>query len=374
MPTVFITTFLTEGNDPPFEQTTISAPDDNAFEPTLIQDPFGLRKAVVPLFLAAGEQFVGAGSAFHVDFWGNLLSADHVISDMRARHRLAASSSGQNVNFKFGPDDWHSYVINGVGLVFGTVGLPPGAISLVRSVYSEVVDRDDPIAQMRGERVVQAAADLAYLRVTEPPPKMVGTIPIRLSGWRPRRGEWVCALGYPELDAKRSVSRENVVTLSERMHYAFGQIADAHPTGRGTDTNPVVEVRCNWPSGMSGGPVFNQAGEVVGVVSRSLAAAEGEDAGTGVFTALQLIPRIDTRFPTVDPINPIRREGWAVFEAESGRLLGFYESETHARTALPTDSGYEVRFGSVVPGTDEFISGSSRHGVGPRQFPWADDA
>jgi hypothetical protein len=57
------------------------------------------------------------------------------------------------------------------------------------------------------------------------------------------------------------------------MYGAYGRIVDVHPNGVGTaNPSPVIEVETDWPPGMSGGPVFNQAGDVVGIVSRSIRA------------------------------------------------------------------------------------------------------
>jgi serine protease Do len=45
-----------------------------------VQDPFGLRKAVVPIFQADSTDILtGMGTAFSLDPWGSFLSADHVI-------------------------------------------------------------------------------------------------------------------------------------------------------------------------------------------------------------------------------------------------------------------------------------------------------
>ena len=54
--------------------------EQTPFEPFLIQDPFGLRKAVVPVFKRSlSGEIYGMGTAFHVDGWGAFLTAYHVI-------------------------------------------------------------------------------------------------------------------------------------------------------------------------------------------------------------------------------------------------------------------------------------------------------
>ena len=59
------------------------------------------------------------------------------------------------------------------------------------------------------------------------------------------------------------------------------------PAGRdAVNKTPVFEVEANWPSGMSGGLIFNEAGNVIGVVSRSLA-PDDEAPGVGYGACLR---------------------------------------------------------------------------------------
>lgn len=100
----------------------------------------------------------------------------------------------------------------------------------------------------------------------------VATVPIRVSGRCPRKGDTVVAVGFPEIEDKILDANVGQHLLSEAMYAGYGTVTAAHPTGRDR-SNPksVIVVEADWPGGMSGGPVFNESGEVVGLVSLSIA-------------------------------------------------------------------------------------------------------
>jgi serine protease Do len=78
------------------------------------------------------------------------------------------------------------------------------------------------------------------------------------------------------------------------MKGAFGRITGYFPSGRGRrNPTPVYQVEANWESGMSGGPVLNQAGEVIGVVSHSLLSDDiGVRNGLGYVSAFAYMTNV----------------------------------------------------------------------------------
>lgn len=341
------------------ELRPFSPPRGDPFAPQPLEDPFGFRKAVVPVFVEEGDGvLLGMGTAFHVDHWGNLLTADHVIDIVRRDMSPWRQFGPREETVQ--PGSPVLLVLLGMGLVFGTVGVPPAAMQYVRRVEAQMSPRDDPMAEMRGQVAVQPLADLAHLSIGQPGPGLVATLPIRLAGWRPRVGDWVVALGFPELDASPVDGPELHHLLSEGLHAAYGRVTAGHPRGRGTaNPGPVFEVEANWPSGMSGGPVINQAGEVVGVVSRSIE-AEGPGPGVGFATAFEFMPWLSAALSTVDPANPRWRLGWALRDQRTCDVLEFFHHERQAREAARTRTGVDVLFGSAALDGTGFISGASR--------------
>lgn len=327
-----------------------------------IDDPFGLRKAVVPVFLEGVKDVEGAGTAFHADLWGTLLTADHVIDIMR--RALPSWRAGRLVDREHevqgeGP---YARILLGQGIVVGRPrGLSMRDFPLVLHVASAVQEKDDPIAGMRGEMATLPAEDAAVLRIPPPPTELVATLRIRLSHWRPNVGDWVYAVGFPELSADPVSNDDLHRFVSEGMHGAFARIIALHPQGRDlANPSPVVEVEANWPSGMSGGPVFNMQGDVIGIVSRALDAEKGKPFGSGYFAMLPWLRPLRRLLTTLDPINPDRRMGWSVRPRPDVNITSFHPTQAAAEDVAAKLAGApEVTFGSCRVGTDEFIAGAS---------------
>jgi hypothetical protein len=60
------------------------------------------------------------------------------------------------------------------------------------------------------------------------------------------------------------------------VRIAVGEVTQHHLGGRGTMLpNPVIEVACSTPGGLSGGPAFDKHGKVFGILSRSFDDPDG---------------------------------------------------------------------------------------------------
>ncbi len=84
------------------------------------------------------------------------------------------------------------------------------------------------------------------------------------------------AIGYAELNCQALEDSAQRALLSEGLYGAYAQITAVYEEGRNAmHPTPVFAVEGDWRPGMSGGPVFNSTGGVVGVVSRSMAPVDG---------------------------------------------------------------------------------------------------
>jgi len=338
----------------------------NPFDPFPIDDPFGLRKAIVPVFRRTKNGSVfGMGTAFHVDGWGTFITADHVIDFARSHSTTSANIS----NIERNPDDEHALLLLGTGVVFGTCTIPQEAFVFAEEIRSIIKERDNPLALLQGKREVEHAADIAAIlgkiSVKKDHARYPHTIPVRVHGWRPSIGETVFSIGFPGLLCDESELHEDQQSylLTEGMFGSYGIITGVHPTGRdGTNPTPVFEVQCNWPPGMSGGPVFNGSGEVIGLVSRSLP-PDTDNTGVGWATCFGMVPDVSSIIETIDPINPGNRRGWGVLNSEHWHLFDVFKTESEARNAAkelgPT---YKIVFGSHRIGTDDFMFTSQATG------------
>jgi len=315
------------------------------------QDPFGLRRAIVPVLLNDADGVMkGMGTAFHIDGWGTFLTADHVVESVRQRSTRTPPHKDEK-RFTYGATDVYPVLLLGIGLVLGgPIEVPPEALALVASVRSPVRERADPLISLTGRTELEAASDVAVMQLAASiPDNMMGTLRVRFSGWRPKLADTVVALGFPNLECQPVDEQAIRYLLSDGMSAAYGQIIAAHPNGLRGNPTPVIEVEANWPSGMSGGPVINEHGEVIGIVSRSL-------SGRGSATCLELMPWLRRWIPTLDVSNPGWRVGWAVMKNGTSELVGFFKERDDAlrhRDHLGTD--YTVVFGSSRIGSTDFI-------------------
>lgn len=270
--------------DPP---SRIGIPKDNPFRPFPLSDPWGFRRAVVPIFGQDVSEITGVGTAFHIGGRGRFLTANHNIP----RKKYTSADIGEIPITD--PLATRLLLLLPFGLVYGTTKLPENSIVTVNRCGSPLVEIDDPIESLKGEEPMEAL-DIATLEADISRDIAVETLPLRLKGPIPVLGEPVLALGYPSIRAETRRPDKSIVTLSEEMKGAFGRITGYFPSGRGRrNPTPVYQVEANWESGMSGGPVLNQAGEVIGVVSHSLLSDDiGVRNGIGYVSAFAYMTNV----------------------------------------------------------------------------------
>lgn len=321
-----------------------------------LQDPFGIRKAVIPLFWQEPDGHLrGLGSAFAVDPWGRFGTAAHVLAEANERGKVVRDGSGWRVIM---PNGERFVLLLGCGMAFGTVALPPFALAPVTGAWSPGLQGNDPLKALTGEMNVRPI-DFSLIDAQVAAEAGVENLLMLSRPRGPRVGDTVVAIGFPEIDTFRGDATQALTTISEGMFTAYGRVTALHPSGRDESTpTPVFEVACNWPPGMSGGPVFNTCGEVIGIVSRSLPPEVGSDVGVGWATWLETLNELPRWAPTLNCTNHDMRQGWGVIRGRPWSLASVHgtEADAHAAYAALLDKGYVVRQGAWRIGTDDFLS------------------
>lgn len=345
-----------EGKFGPPIHSAFECRQESPNSPFELGDPFGLRKAILPVFRGDPAGLIyGIGTAFHIDGWGALMSADHVVDFLQGRSALTPHQIKQ---LDLRVDD-HARVMLGAGLVYGAMNVGKDQFGLVTECWKPAAEYNDPMAALRGESQYRVSVDLCAMRaVFDVKAEVPASLAIRIHGWVPTIGDIVFAAGYPQLAPNEKTPTDGRQFIVDGLYGAYGSITKLWPDGRDrSNPSPVFEVEADWPSGMSGGPVFNQQGEVVGVVSRSLA-PDGEKKGVGYAIWLSRIPEIVKMFPTLDLNNPGCRRGFGVIrDGENTSHLDCVTMlrEKAERRASELGSAYRVKEGSHRIGTDEFM-------------------
>lgn len=323
-------------------------------------DPFGLRNAILPVFERKPDgRLVGMGTAVHLDGWGGCLTAEHVVDFVRA-HLPEGGLNGEPTMEVDPSQHSHPVLLLGIGVIFGTVAIPDWAFAPIKDALAVARERDDPMATLQGRKRFEMAQDVARVQALfhtdayrQPSPPQV--LPLQLRGWQPAIGEYVLAFGYPGLKPSAAMDDSQVRAIIEGgLQCAYGRITRLFPHGRDlANPTPVFEVKANWPSGMSGGPVVNEQGNVVGIVSRSLE-PDGDLSGAGYAACLPWISEITKLTPHLDKDNPGHRLGFAVLD-DRGKLVGVWPTRELAREHAMQDAKREVFACSHRMGTDEYI-------------------
>ncbi len=305
----------------------------------LIQDPFGLREVIQPVvsISQSEDKITGLGTCFQVSPW-LWLTAHHVV-----RHSSTSIF----------PDNEVGAVGFSMGLVYGTVGF------VTTDIFGEVRQRltyENPEAAhlnvLPGPKPPDILIDVAALRVNIQNLKrkpLISPLPIGREG--PKIGDAILAIGYPILGSKFK-SQSSRLIFEENMYGASGVVTAIHPKGTSESKPwPTFEISGNWESGMSGGPVINTHGEVVGVVSSSLPPYEGSP-GVGFAVALPNIP-LPHIAPELDIGNPGFIKGYGVFSSE--KIVGFFPSLEIAQMSKAQSSELQIRRISLNPKTEVWV-------------------
>lgn len=313
----------------------------------LIQDPFNLRKQVLPVLTVDKDSgfLTGLGTAFRVDPFGTFVTAEHVLKDHFETPELREAAVAT--------------VLFGIGLAYGAVGLDSKYFAPIREAMSWRAAVAEPPVLIGAPQPPRMVADVMRFHVDAsavPGPQSAPPLPVRLSGRRPEVGDRVMATGYPELTCLEHEEPGKAIRFTERMYGAVGTITGLLPQGRGISYPwPLIEVEAHWRSGMSGGPVFNEQGEVIGLVSFSLE-PDGDLPGVGYATDLAGV-QLHRLVPGIDPLNPGWTLGWGVLRGSRWHLAGLFPDQKQAEAfRSELGAGYEVRFGSHRIGSDDFMS------------------
>lgn len=267
----------------------------------LVQDP-ALRAKILPLFSfdpgAADERPRGYGTAYRVDLWGTCATAFHVVED------LLTVDNGRAVLRK----EIRLTALEFEGIAYGRVPIPQDSWRPFSGMSAICGIETPPI----GEPRVRNATELAALHIVRSAGARGVTpfLPLDMRRWQPEPGVRVMALGFADLDIDCQ-GEGDTRAITQYLYGSLATITEVQPPNSTSSRPwPIFRVKAEWPGGMSGGPVFNDAGHVIGIVSTGLVGG-----GIGTATSFSGWDFAERTFTTLDPDNPGMLRCWAAFDA-----------------------------------------------------------
>ncbi len=244
-------------------------------------------------------------------------------------------------------DDIRLAALEFEGIGFGTFVLPKESWRPFSDMFSLCRIDTPPLGTPRICNVTELAA-LSISR-SEGMRGPTTFLPIDMRRWRPRKGERVMALGFADLD----VDHDREGDARAMSQYLYGSEATiievCPPDGGSTRPWPIFRVEAEWPGGMSGGPVFNEAGHVIGVVSTGI-------VGAGVATATSFTGWnvAEGTFQSLDPLNPGWIKCWVAFDSDD-KVVSYARTKELLAQLVADRKAAKVSVAALNPATHEYM-------------------
>lgn len=270
-----------------------------------------LQRSVLPVFAKVGSRMVGRGSAVCVAP-GLFVTARHVVADL---------------DYNQIPAEW-TVPFERLWLYIDTDETNPHNPHGNRGGLLEVL-----FANPHSE------VDLATLTVDVTSASAEWLQPVRLALRMPEVGERVACFGYDLATAEGNLNADNVKLILERnLSISIGRVTEQQPRRRPRGhhrTSPGFRTTAATPSGMSGGPVFDDAKHVIGFNSGSMDPSDEhplwDSFVSGVAAALELNFLVPAQHDGIKKIRDVR-----------DRTVHFADLIASGQVACEVDSSFDV--------------------------------
>ncbi len=321
----------------PFPATRERGDDRPLF---VVQDP-RLRSMVLPLFsfdpARTDDRPLGHGTAFRIDPWGSCATAFHVIEDL-------LTLQGDQPVLR---DDIRLAALEIEEFGYGLASLPPNCWRAFTAMSAVCGVETPPI----GAKRLRNLTELAWLDVKRSAlrPGSTPFLPMDMRRWRPAPGKRVQALGFADLDVDER-AKGDARPLSQHLYGSEAEIVDVQPPNPDSGRPwPLFRVEADWPGGMSGGPVFNDDGHVIGLVSTGVAGA-----GIGAATCFAGWNAAEGTFRSLDASNPGSLLCWAALD-QNDDIIALAPARDLLQPTIAEGKATYLAFVSVNPSTGGYL-------------------
>ena len=289
-----------------------------------------IQQGVMPILGIADDRLIAYGTGFIVAAYGLMMTAKHVIQEAWSHSMRRLNEQGQFY------DHFELYALY---------------ITAERHADSETMNVGGlwPI----GKVWFSPELDIAFcgLRSGTRNGRRIRFPICRLSPGIPRFGERIVGFGYYKMEGgelDRSSQEEVLVSYSQMTAHSAGKIVEVFPKKRdsGMLNFPCFHTDARFDHGMSGGPVFNEAGYVCGVICSSF---NVEDDPHHVSYASLIWPALATRVEVA--IDGGKPEMKLVYELVEKGFIVTDDTINHLRIDIGPDDKRNVFI--AVPKRDE---------------------
>jgi S1-C subfamily serine protease len=130
-----------------------------------------------------------------------------------------------------------------------------------------------------GKTWYNSFSDIAVLQILNLTEQKHEDVGLKLNALPPQEGTTVSAFGYPSTNIEAVITHSEDISITFRVHAmtTTGPVLRVFENRRDSSmlNFPCFEINARFEPGMSGGPVFNESGELCGIICSAITPTQG---------------------------------------------------------------------------------------------------
>lgn len=207
-----------------------------------------IQRGVFPLIVKIDDQLLPVGTGFAINPNGLFITAAHVLTEA---HKKAVRRRSENGSYY---DHYEFYALYVSDEPSGEGDSTIGGLLPIDRVWAPI-ELDIGFGWLR-----------LPIRVSDNTPLRINVVSLRPK--IPSVGDPICGMGYYEMAGTFSAADNSIIEYFQNTAIASGTVEEVHPQfrDRGLLSFPCFRTDATFNHGMSGGPIFDKTGHVIGVI------------------------------------------------------------------------------------------------------------